>query len=679
MTKRSVQICGVFVLSVLFAIATPLAAQYAASRSPGVDSLERVLATDPPEGLQLVALYNTLSNGYRHKAEKRIEYARRCITAGEPLDSWELVADCYMQIGLAHDGETRYDSTLIYFNRALAAAERMRDFPKRFDQRTIDDLLASIYGNTGNLYNIQGLIHEATDYYLRALELFEKHGLMGHQANVYYNIGEMYLAMENYSQAEEYYLRTEDIAHQMGDSLFMAYVDGGLSIVEMERGNYDRALERALAAHAYYFAHPEEESFQVSVLNTLATICLNGPGDVDRAEEYVRQALGLIDTQEVWVVTQSATLGLLAEVHLARGEWRAARDAALQSLALDDLEFTNTLPAYKVLAKAYSHLGDTARADEYFDRHDSLQTTWATRNYQMAIREMETRYETEKKETRIATLEDERRLMVWLGIAAGAVLLLALATLFLLWRWTAGRRRISEQQIVQLEQEKQLVATQAVLDGELQERTRLARDLHDGLGSILAAAKYNFADIRKNGHKPLDMERYDTAVGLLDDSMREMRRVAHHLMPEALGTAGLRQSIADFCATVPHVKFSWYGDSERLDPNMEVIIYRIMHELVSNALNHSGAEHIIVQVVKEGGRISLTVQDDGRGFDPASPSPGMGLTNIRARVAALNGNLLVDSRPGGGTEINVEFFIDRAPAVANGGGSVLRGRQFQIV
>ncbi len=199
---------------------------------------------------------------------------------------------------------------------------------------------------------------------------------------------------------------------------------------------------------------------------------------------------------------------------------------------------------------------------------------------------------------------------------------------------------------------KRILST--ILRTEEKERSRFSKDLHDGLGSILAAAKYNFADIRKNGHKPLDMERYDTAVGLLDDSMREMRRVAHHLMPEALGTAGLRQSIADFCATVPHVKFSWYGDAERLDPNMEVIIYRIMHELVSNALNHSGAEHIIVQVVKEGGRISLTVQDDGRGFDPASPSPGMGLANIRARVAALNGNLSVDSRPGGGTEINVE-------------------------
>jgi signal transduction histidine kinase len=163
--------------------------------------------------------------------------------------------------------------------------------------------------------------------------------------------------------------------------------------------------------------------------------------------------------------------------------------------------------------------------------------------------------------------------MIWLGITGGAVLLLALATFFFLWRWTVQKKRLAESQIKQLEQEKQLIATQAVLDGEVQERTRLARDLHDGLGSILAAAKYNLIDIRKTlVMNEAEAERFDSSISLLNDSMHEMRRVAHHLMPESLGSAGLKQSIADFCNSVPIVKFSYYGDDTRLNPNLEVII-----------------------------------------------------------------------------------------------------------
>jgi signal transduction histidine kinase len=267
-------------------------------------------------------------------------------------------------------------------------------------------------------------------------------------------------------------------------------------------------------------------------------------------------------------------------------------------------------------------------------------------------------YETEKKEIQIATLEEEKRLLTWLGIAGAAILLLGLAALFFLWRWTVQKRRKAELQIKQLEQEQQLVATQSVLDGEIQERTRLARDLHDGLGSILAAARYNLADIKKASIlETAEMERFDQAISLLDDSMREMRRVAHHLMPESLGNAGLKQSIADFCNSIPIAKFAYYGDESRLDSRIEVMLYRVMHELVSNALKHSGASHILVQIVRDADSISLTVQDDGCGFDTTKQSEGMGLHNIRTRVAAYNGHLLMDSKIGEGTEVNIELRI----------------------
>jgi signal transduction histidine kinase len=140
--------------------------------------------------------------------------------------------------------------------------------------------------------------------------------------------------------------------------------------------------------------------------------------------------------------------------------------------------------------------------------------------------------------------------------------------------------------------------------------------------------------------------------------MNEMRRVAHHLMPESLGSVGLKQSITDFCNSVPIVKFSYYGDDTHLNTNLEIMVYRILHELVTNAMKHAKAEHILVQIVRDADKIYLTVQDDGCGFDTSTESKGMGLRNIQARVTANGGELLIDSKPGKGTEVNIEIPVD---------------------
>jgi signal transduction histidine kinase/DNA-binding CsgD family transcriptional regulator len=304
-------------------------------------------------------------------------------------------------------------------------------------------------------------------------------------------------------------------------------------------------------------------------------------------------------------------------------------------------------------SSVYEEIGDSKNAIAYLKRYQAIKDSLHNQQTEKAIHDLKIGYETEKKEMRISSLEGEKQLIMWLNLAGGTALLLTLSAFFFLWRWTVQKKRLAEQKgllaeqkIKQLEQEKQLIATQAVLDGEIQERTRLARDLHDGLGSILAAAKYNLADIKKASIPgTADAERFDKAISLLDESMREMRRVAHHLMPESLSSYGLKQSIADFCNSLSCVKFTYFGDETLFDPKTEVMLYHIMHELVSNALKHSRASHILVQIIRDTHSIALTVQDDGCGFDPSAETKGMGLTNIRTRVAAYNGSLLLDSKP----------------------------------
>ena len=589
------------------------------------------------------------------------------------LDERLAVADEYKVLGNDFYRLLQYDSALVNYYKALEAVERMRDFAQKNapqNMGNIDTELASSYMNIGNVYNMQGMYHEAIDYYQRVLLISDKYDWKDNQIAVSYNIGEIYRGMENHEQTKAYFTKMDSLSYLTNDSVFIAYSKYAWGMYYRMTKDYAKALQNAEVTYAYFSSRPELSNWTALTLRLLSSIYLEGFDDDMRAEEYAQQALQIYD--ELGLANHNKIFHTLSQIYLKRGQWRKAEQTALQALAIDDSEPYNTLAQHKVLAKAYAYLNEPAKADEYIDKILELQASWSNQNYQYAIREMEVRYETEKKEALIVAFEEEKRLMTRLTVAIGAVLLLGLATLFFLWRWTVQKRRLAEkqkklaeqqhqlaeQQVKQLEQEKQLVATQAVLDGEVQERTRLARDLHDGLGSILAAAKYNLADVKKDAPtESAYLERYEKAMSLLDDSIHEMRRIAHHLMPESLSSHGLKRSIADFCNSVPHVKFNYYGDETRLDPKMEVMVYRIMHELVSNALKHASASHILVQIVQDTDCIDLTVQDDGCGFDPSAVSEGMGLANIRTRVAAYNGNLMMDSQPGVGTEVSVELTI----------------------
>ena len=287
------------------------------------------------------------------------------------------------------------------------------------------------------------------------------------------------------------------------------------------------------------------------------------------------------------------------------------------------------------------------------------------------INQYAARFESLQKENRIKELQAEAEIFYYKSSKKNQLIFFLTLTIVLsvsiflvlhLYRsrLAKNQEQIARQRIQQLEQEKQLVATQAVLDGETRERTRLARDLHDGLGSILTGARLNLLEMKKGVTlQYADVERFDKVMGLLDQSVREMQRVAHHLMPDSLSRFGLKPAVDEFCRSLSaNVLFDYFGDETRLDPKLEVVIYRCIHELVNNALKHSGASQIMVQIVQEPDRIAFTVQDDGCGFISSKKNKGTGLENIRTRIASFGGNIQIDSRVGEGTEVNVELKIE---------------------
>ena len=152
-----------------------------------------------------------------------------------------------------------------------------------------------------------------------------------------------------------------------------------------------------------------------------------------------------------------------------------------------------------------------------------------------------------------------------------------------------------------------------------------------------------------------NVQRFNHALNAIEESVLELQRVAYNMVPDSLVRYGLKVSLTDFCNEIANAEFHYFGNDERLEAKFETMVYRTVCELVNNALKHAKARRIIVQIVHEIDRLAITVQDDGCGFDMSKINGAFLDKNIHNRVRLYNGFIDVWSKPGAGTETNIEF------------------------
>lgn len=219
-----------------------------------------------------------------------------------------------------------------------------------------------------------------------------------------------------------------------------------------------------------------------------------------------------------------------------------------------------------------------------------------------------------------------------------------------------------------LEKEQEIKMFSAMLEGQERERKRLAADLHDGLGGSLSGIKMKvsrLAHARKSTSTREEGELTDVLENL-DDSVSELRRIARNMMPASLLKHGLAASLKDFCEGLEskqtRIVLQTFGLRDDIPPEKSIVVYRIIQELVNNAVKHAEASEILVQVMQEGALLSFTVEDDGKGFDVAAASekPGIGMSSVKARVDYLKGTMDVTSESGVGTSVTIGINLDDA-------------------
>ncbi|HEY5823190.1 MAG TPA: sensor histidine kinase, partial [Cyclobacteriaceae bacterium] len=409
-----------------------------------------------------------------------------------------------------------------------------------------------------------------------------------------------------------------------------------------------------------------------SVYLNLGDVCLE-KGDYVGMKPYMEKALVLSKKLGIHESELIALKGL-SFYYQFKKEYKHSEALAREALALS-YKFSQRIQRQKVLAHL-SNLGysrqDIMMGEYYAKQSMLLGDSILNETIRNATLELEKKYENEKKENQIRQLETDKQVQqlsirqkntlnyILMGSAVTILIIFLLS-----YRTYKQKQKLQLQRITELETEKQLTATEAVLKGEEKERTRIAKDLHDGLGGMLSGIKYSFNTMKENlVMTPENHRAFERSMDMLDSSIKEMRRVAHNMMPESLVKFGLDTALQDFCNDVNQsgalqVTYQSIGVNPlKLDQTISIAVYRIVQELINNTMKHARARTAIVQITRTNDQLAVTVEDDGKGFDTTllTRSEGMGWNNIKSRVDFLKGEIDVKS-DSNGTSVHIDLKV----------------------
>ena len=417
-------------------------------------------------------------------------------------------------------------------------------------------------------------------------------------------------------------------------------------------------------------------------LNHMAA-AYNRMGQPEKALDHARRSMRIrIDIAD--------TVGVAyAQLQVAKALIQLDRPAAAANAANDALRIGTNLvqmpiraEAAELLHKAYRAMGDWRRALEMHELHLQLDDSLSGDKTKRALISRDLQYKYDKEAfadslERVRQAEDlrcsydgqlqvekERRTR---AIMVGGTVALALGIIaFLLVHRLRQAKRLREQeailhdqQVDQLLAQQELKSINAMLDGQEKERDRMGRDLHDRLGGMLGGIKANMSALEDRVEQVRDDQQYQKVNRLLDQAVGELRQISHDMAAATLSRFGLEKALKDLRDTLHitgrmQVELKAFGLDQRLERSVEIALYRIVQELVSNVLKHAKASELIIGVTRTPGRLSVVVSDNGVGFDATQRTDGMGLGNVRSRAAAIGATVQVDSTPGKGTTVSVE-------------------------
>jgi len=500
-----------------------------------------------------------------------------------------------------------------------------------------DEAIGIFYGNIANSYRQIGQFENALKYCYMAVPYRVRDGNKDFLARIFMDISVNFTALNNYDSARIYLNKAKPLVLALDQSLLNTNF-------YLRQGEYFKLISDFKNALT---------SYQMARKNAL---------QINHQFHLAGSIIGIAESQ------------------LGENNIDEARNEALEALSI--AEQLNSpklkLKSLTILAEAEEKDGNINKAFYYQKQRLVLKDTLEKEDVKKKVLELDAHYQSALKDAKILQLGKEKEIRelvdekksIFIYFLAGS--LVAILTISMLgYRNFLNKQNLAmqmallqTQRIKELELEKQLVASNSLLKGQELERSRMAKDLHDGLGGILSGVKLSLGAMKGNIILSEDNTRlFAKVLDQLDNSIAEMRRVAHNMMPEALVKLGLQQAIQDYCDGLNesiqlHFKIQFHGLENRVEAATEIVVYRIVQELLNNVVKHADATDVLVQIMRHDSNLNITIEDNGKGFDVNTPRhKSDGLNNVKSRVDFLKGQLDIQSVPGKGTSVHIDFII----------------------
>jgi|GEM_PF-2535881 len=602
---------------------------YASAQDPYVlDSLKEKIQQAPNDSLQCEARIDLAL--FLYAGDEAVQYARDALKIAKENRWQHLIGKSYYALAWCHPYEEMELKTR-YLDSALYAFDAIHEL----------DGLGLTSNTQAVMFMDYGIYDQAISSFQNAYNYYLESGDLDRQALILNNWGACLNEMQAPTQAIDKYLaalRYEESQHPV-NQLKLGRIYHGLAESNRQMERFGESVKFDIQAHTV-----RKKS-----------------GNIAQAETLIHMA------------------NLISEV-IQKGEDTAAIMPEFRQIGftgvMDLLEKAESFPGiadrpdfqYIILdAKRYWYLVNDAYQDAYlmldslkrFDEKQKLNPSSLA-----ALAGLQNKYEKEILNRRLleAAFKNQKKanqvnlLLLFLSLI-GALSIIG-------FLWYQNRMRRNSLLLAEAKQEQQIIAMRSLLEGQEQERSRIARDLHDGLGNLLSSIKANMSSLYIEFDDSGTRRVYDKASDMIDEACTEVRKMAHEMMPQALKKVGLTNALNDLVNRMNfshpfHTEFNVYGKEQELGDQFNIMIYRIIQECYNNIVKYAQASEVLLQLTFSDEWLNVTIEDNGVGFDPKriDANKGMGLKSIDFRAHFMGGDYEIDSRPGEGTMVTINVPI----------------------
>lgn len=611
----------------------------AIAQNPALDSLETVLQNT--SGKERISLLITLSdNLFYSDTRKSRTFAREALILSTDYGDSINIINAYNLIGITFDIDGIKDSSRYYFKKFYEESKVQRR----------GDKMSAALNNLGMWHWNKGLFDEALTYYFEARGLADSLSNFMTLSMAYNNIGLIYQELNNFEKALEYNRNALNLRIVHGFERSLSHSYNNIGICHLRLGNLDSA--------EFYYRKGLDQALEINNRESAANI-LQNLGNLEMKRKNINDAIAYYHTSVSYSknpVSKLLMYNSLCEAYLKKGQPSVAIEQGEKALAIasETDNFGHTEDLYFNLTQAYMRNGDYEKAVEGMQQWDIVKDSLFSEESARVYNELEVKYETARKEQRIALqqaeIDEQDAVLVRdrIGLFAAILTIVLLVIIFFQWRSRVRKKQQIAMQEAQLDLKEAEI--RAAIASREKERARYARDLHDGFGQMISILNINIGSLRKDMSSAERMKIFEQSEKVIDTMYEELKGICFDLMPQTLIRQGLSSALQEFADRINvsgkvYVETGVFGLEERPDQVLEVSLFRISQEWINNVLKYAGASKINLQITSDEQEITLLIEDDGEGFDTAvlKQGTGNGWRNIESRSNLIGGEIVLES------------------------------------